>query len=178
MSVSDAEKLVLVMLSEIYKHLKIKGNIDPELVLTTIFNDQMWGLKWEYGGIFTTPSETPPVVRETCDILDMYRVLTPSFNALSPADQKRIKTEGDPFDEYVKYQGFDGNNDPHLGVVSYLVKTLKRYEEIKHPDLNSHSIATIQHYRRMLSIYHKVRDHDTPKLLTADQIIQTIRGGR
>jgi hypothetical protein len=43
MELSNGEKLILVMLAEIYKSQKIKGQIDPDLVLASIFNDKVWG---------------------------------------------------------------------------------------------------------------------------------------
>jgi uncharacterized protein len=175
MNLSDGEKLILVMLSEIYKSQKIKGEIDPDLVLASVFGDKAWGLKWEYGGLFNTPENNPPAVQETCNILDMYRLLTSSFERLSAADKKRVEKEADIFKEYVHYQGFDGNHDEHIGVVGYLVTKLKRYTEIKHPDLNSHSSATLPKYRRMLKVHEKLIDPYPRNGLTADQIIQILK---
>jgi uncharacterized protein YfbU (UPF0304 family) len=174
MKLSDGEKLILVMLAEIYKSQKIKGEIDPDVVLTSVFNDKAWGLKWQYSGLFNAPEDNPPVVRETCNILDMYRLLTSSFERLSGPDKKRVESEAGVFKDYIRYRGFDGNNDEHLGVVSYLVGTLKRYTEIKNPDLNSHSIATLQKYRRMLEVHDRLIDPYPLDGLTADQIIQIL----
>jgi len=176
MKLSDGEKLILVMLSEVYKHLGIKGEINPDLVLTSIFRDKAWGLKWEYGGLFNSKEESTPEVEETCDILNMYRVLTPSYEKLSDEDKKRVDKEAYPFNDNVKFQGFDGNNDPHFGIASYLVTDLKRFTEVQ-PDLNSHSIATIDQYRRMLRAYKPMLDPYPHKGLTADQIIKILTAG-
>ncbi len=45
MQLSDSEKLILIMLSEIHKHLGIKNGIEPEFVESAIYNEQTWGLK-------------------------------------------------------------------------------------------------------------------------------------
>jgi uncharacterized protein len=175
MQLSDGEKLILVMLSEVYKHLKIKGEIDPDLVLTSIFSDKAWGLKWEYGGLFNNQEDNIPVVEETVDILNMYRLLTSSFEKLSEPEKKRVEAEVDVFKDYVKFQGFDANNDEHYGVVSYLVKDLRRFEELKDTYLNSHSIATLTTYRNMLQVFNTMGPTYPRDGLSADQIIQILK---
>jgi uncharacterized protein YfbU (UPF0304 family) len=175
MHLSDGEKLILVMLSEIYKHLKIEGEINSELVLASIFNDKAWGLKWEYGGIFNNPEDNPPAVQETCDILDMYRLLAFSFDELSDEDKARVKSESSPFDDYVKFQGFDGNHDPHHGVVGYLVRDLKRYDELQGHNVNSHTQSTLPKYRKMLKVFEPMRDPYPRDGLTANQLIQILK---
>lgn len=180
MNLSNGEKLILVMLSEVYKHHKIKGEIDPEFVLKTIFNDYAWGLRWQYPGIFNSADDNPPEVDETCAILNMYRLLTSSYEKLSKKDKDRVQAEADPYGDYVEYQGFDGNNDKHLGIVSFLVKELGRYDELEgKEDLNSHSVATLQQYRRMLEVFNSIIEPGYPTNgLTADQIIQILKGGQ
>ena len=183
MKLSSGEKLILVMLSEIYKALKIKGEIDPEVVMRSIFNDQTWGLRWEYGSLFNEPdAENPAVVDETCAILDMYRYVTPAFDKLPKAEQERVKKDAYPFSDFITFQGFDGNHDPHFSVVGYLVNTLDKYHELKgaKASLNSHSSGTLPHYRDMLKIYEE--EMETTSLgsipLTADQLIKILKGGR
>src|ERR1700743_1891440 len=100
----------------------------------------------------------PPVLTETCNILDMYRLLTRSFQQLSGPEKRRVEKEAGVFKDYVRYQGFDGNNDEHLGIVKYLVKNLRRYSEVKNADLNSHSSGTLTKYRRMLEVLHSMID--------------------
>jgi uncharacterized protein YfbU (UPF0304 family) len=178
MVLSDGEKLILVMLSDLYKHLEVKGEIDPELVQASIFNDKLWGLKWEYGSLFNAPQDNPPDVQETADILDMYRWITPAYEKLSQEEKDRIKAETTHWADYVKFKGFDANNDEHYGIVSYLVKTLGRYDELKDTYLNSHSQAELGIYRRMLKHY-KTIERDFPRdPLTADQIIAILKAGQ
>jgi uncharacterized protein len=46
MKLSDGEKLILLMISDIYDHLGIELNtgLDPRLIKSAIHEDQMWGL--------------------------------------------------------------------------------------------------------------------------------------
>jgi len=175
MKLSEGDRLILVMLSELYKHHKIAGEIDPDFVLKTVYNRDDWALAWKYSGLFESEKLLPDV-QETCDILDMYRLLQSSFKKLSPAEQVRVQKEASPFDDYVEYQGFDGNNDPHLHIVSVLVEDLGRYSEIKNPDLNSHSVATLRHYRDMLRRFKPMTDPYPRDGLTCHQIIEVLRG--
>ena len=175
MAISGVERLILVMLAEIYKANKIRGEIDPDFVLATAFSDQDWAFSWRYPGIFRGDPEQPEIVDETCKILDMYRRITRSFEELPQAERDRVTAKSHPFDDYVKFQGFDFNNDPHASVVDHLVKHLERYDEVN-PDLNSHSSSTITQYRRMLE-----RIQDFPMSgpnwqLSADQIIAVLKG--
>ena len=71
MTLSDGEKLILAMLAGIYNKLEIKDDIDPKVILAGIRGDTEWILQWQYGD--SRPGELPPKVKETCDILDMYR---------------------------------------------------------------------------------------------------------
>src|SRR5438270_13959361 len=42
--ISDGEKLILIMLCQLFKHLKLKGGeIDPEFVEAVIFGGHYWG---------------------------------------------------------------------------------------------------------------------------------------
>jgi uncharacterized protein len=47
---THAERLILIMLSEIYEHLGINGRdcIDATFVRSAIETDQTWGLSWQY----------------------------------------------------------------------------------------------------------------------------------
>jgi hypothetical protein len=51
MKLSDGEKLILMMLSEIYEHLKTNGTIDHNLIRTATFGGNCWGLRWHYNSV-------------------------------------------------------------------------------------------------------------------------------
>lgn len=170
MQLTNAEKLILIMLSDIHKHLKIKGEIDPDFVLNTIADDQQWGFEWKYHGVLTD-AETPQEVKETCDILDMYRVLQSSYKDLSAADKQRVKDETGESD--VKFPGFDANNEKHYHIAKYLVDHLGRYSEPKDATKNSHGLM-VEMYDRMLEVFWDIK----PKLLgllTVEQIIAILK---
>ena len=49
---SDGEKLTLIMLCQLFKRLKLEGEIEPEFVEAAIDGGHYWGLEWKYPGIF------------------------------------------------------------------------------------------------------------------------------
>lgn len=175
MNFSHGEKLILVMLAEIYKSAKIKGEIDPDLVLKAVFNNQAWALGWKYRSVFHSEEKNSAVVEETCQILDMYRTITSSFDKLPQAEKVLVEQGAGHFSDYLNFQGFDHNNDEHSWVVPTLVNDLQKYQEIKNPDLNSHSIATIGHYRRMLAKFKAMPLDQQSYKLTADQLIEILK---
>jgi uncharacterized protein len=49
MKLSDGEKLILLMLADMYKGMKIKGDFDPDFISSTIHNNHLWGFDWHSG---------------------------------------------------------------------------------------------------------------------------------
>lgn len=158
MKLSDGEKLILVMLGDIYKKLGIKKNeseVDGDFIQECIYGDQTWALRWRYSGIFHAEGNDPPEVTETAEILTMYRAIKQSYEKLSQADKDKLKKAADYNFSYVEYQGFDGNHDPHISIVRFFVDHLDRFDELKggRQNLNSHSQSALLKYRRMLAVY-------------------------
>jgi uncharacterized protein len=176
MKFSDGERLIIAMLCDIYKSGNIKGEIDPEFVASSILDRQEWALQWKYPGLFHGSDDAPAVLRETCDILEMYRVLTSSFEALSEEDQAKLRSKAAPFDDYLGFRGFDHDSDPHAWIIRFLVEMLNRYADIANPDLNSQSFETLSQYRSMLSRFKQI---DLPPIphnrLSPGQIIAILK---
>ena len=70
------------MLSEIYEHLGINGEIDPTFVREAIYSGNLWGLQSRYPGIFDIEKKDPAIVAEVRDILDMWRLIEPAIERL------------------------------------------------------------------------------------------------
>lgn len=177
MKLSDGEKLIIVMLADIHKALKIKNaEVDPQFVLDIVTSPHKWALRWKYSGIFNDDEEDDRLaVTETCDVLDMWTALEASYKHLSPADKKRVETEAAPFGKKVKFPGFDGNNEPHHGIASTLIEKLGRWSNFDGRNLNSHS-PTIDSARRMLSVFKPLMGTGaTLHQLDADQVIAILK---
>ena len=169
MKLSDGEKLILMVLADMYKHLEIKGEFDPDFISTTISGGHLWGLRWKYTHIPFEKSENPPEVSETVDILDMWSSLEESYAKLSPADNQKVEKEANRTS--VRLFGFDANKENHYFIARYLIEQLDRYPSFRGRDLNSPS-PRIDGYRRMYRVFEPIRPTLVDRSLNADEIVK------
>jgi len=176
MQISDGEKLILIMLSEIYKELNIKGEIDPEFLQSAISSQNIWGIQWKYSGIPFETQDTPPKVREVVDILDMWRSIERAYKNLSKEDQKKFEEEDvNLFGKDPKFPGFDGNNESeYMNIASFLINELGRFQEFKERSLNAH-MPTLETYQRMLHVFEEIRKTFSNKPMTLTQLIAVLK---
>lgn len=157
MKISDGEKLILLMLSELYEKMGIQGEIEPEFIKSAIFRDHLWGIPWKYSGIPFEDQETPEIVKEVVDILDMWSFIEHGYQNLSDEEKAQLEKDADPFGKDPQFRGFDGNNETeHMSVASFLINDLERFEEFKGRSMNSHC-PSIETYRRMLAVFEPMR---------------------
>jgi hypothetical protein len=112
--------------------------------------------KWIFDGLWEEMDEEQ--CKEVLNILDMYRAITDSYNRLD--DKTGIEGQ-----YWLKFKGFDGNNESHLmSYCQYFIIDLQRYEELTYgaefPDFNSH-MPSIEKYRKMLEVWNSlnVKNH-------------------
>lgn len=157
MKITDGEKLILLMLSELYERLNIEGEIEPAFIKSAIFSGNLWGIPWKYSGIPFEDQKTPEIVKKVVDILDMWRFIEADYQKLSEEDKKKLEKDARPFGKDPKFPGFDGNNEPeYINVASFIINELERFEEFRGRSLNAHS-ATLETYQRMLSAFEPIR---------------------
>ena len=171
--ISVGEKLIMMMLRDLYKHQDVKGQIDPDFVEDALCGGHYWGLELEYPGLLDVDTDDPEIVSETLDILEMWHLIESGYKALSEEDQDRVKKEGEPFRGQVSFYGFDGNHDEHSSVAWFLVNKLERFKSLNL--INSHTKATIDLHRRMLQTFKKMRTNLGPDGLGAEQIIALLK---
>ena len=167
--ISDGEKLLMMMLRDLYKHQDVKGQIDPDFIEDALCGGHYWGLEWEYPGLLHNNADDPEILSETLDILQMWHLIESGYKTLSEEDQERVKEEGDPFGGQVSFYGFDGNHDDHSSIAWFLVNKLERFKALN--VINSHTQITIQLHRRMLQAFKNMRANLGPDGLGAEQII-------
>lgn len=159
MKITDGEKLIILMLSELYEELEVNGEIDPKFIKEAIFSNNLWALPWKYSGIPFEDQEDSEIVREVLDILDMWSFIEHSYAQLSDEQKTLLEKEAAPFGKDPRFPGFDGNNESeYMGVASFIVNELERFEEFKGRSFNSHC-PSIDGHRRMLSVFKDVRNN-------------------
>jgi uncharacterized protein len=172
MKLSDGERLILIMLSEIHERLEIKNGVDTKLVKSAIYDGNLWAMERQFSGIFHKYEASPEIVSEATDILDMWRFIETSYQNLPPADKERIKLEAEPFGEHVRFSGFDGNSESeYIGVARCYVNELDSFSLFKGRDFDSH-VPLVAAYRRMYAVFEPMRSSED---LTATQIIEILK---
>jgi uncharacterized protein len=177
MQLSDGEKLILFMLTEICQHLDLKDGVDPKFVQEAISTGNAWGLRWKYPGIFDVSENSEGARNEVLDFLDMWSLIESGYDALSKPDKTRVEQEiGAVGRMATTFPGFDGNNEgAHLNVARFLIDHLDRYEQFKERELNSH-MPSIEAYRRMYEVFEPMRRSlGVGGNLNAAQIIEILR---
>ncbi len=173
MKLTNAEKLMFVMLSEIYEKLGIDrtAGIDPKFIKSAIYTDNTWGLEWEYTGIFGDRTEpTPPEVTEVVNYLDMWSFIEEAYEDLDPPGKEALEERADPFGKDVQFRGFDGNNESeYMSIARFLITELKRFQRFEGRDINSH-MPTVGIYRRMYQVFEPIRRNLVGRRLTIDEL--------
>ncbi|ENM0758767.1 YfbU family protein [Proteus mirabilis] len=156
MKYSQAEKLQLMMLCEIYRVMGIENSFNPDLVEEAISTDNYWALSWEYPSL-ETEDETPSKVKLFVDTVDMYDMLSYTYERLSDEDKKNVSEAVPHFSpEYsLTFPGFDGNNESEYMQIGRLLKTMGRFSGTELTK-NSHA-PSVETYRRMLDIFLPIR---------------------
>ena len=156
MSFTQAEKLQLLMLCDIYEHLEIENGFDPVLVRKSLEPGNEWALNWEYQDI-SDGKDNPPEVSFVCDVLDMFSMLKYSYDKLSNEQKEKLSRDVKSFKPKTDliFGGFDWNNEIKYANVTTMLKSMNRFES-QNIEKNSHA-PRVELYRRMLREYELVR---------------------
>lgn len=176
MKITDGEKLILLMLSELYDKLSVDGEIDSDFIRSAIFHDKTWSIPFEYPSIPFENKKIPDIVKEVLDILDMWSLIEYSYGKLKDEDKADLEKEAKSFEKDPKFQGFDGNQETdYMGTASFIVNQLDRFEKFKGRNFNSHS-PRLDVYRRMFSVFKKIRDNTSfEPSLNAQQLAEILK---
>lgn len=153
---SYGEKLTLWMMCDLMDGLGVNSDVDRGKIREAIQSGNTWSLSSTVLQDIAEPSDQ--IVKETFDILSMWRVIERDIDRLSEDDQKALIEEVG-FGRKPRFEGFDGNNDPHFGVATHIIDEMGRFEEFRGRDLNSHTMSTLPRYRKFLEKYDSISRH-------------------
>jgi len=180
MKLSDGEKLILLMLSQIHEHLELKGDTtNTALVKEAIYSGNLWGLEWGMPGVFHGSETSEEVVREMVHIMSMWERLEQSFNNLSVEDKQWLAKESELGND-VKFHGWDGNSSVEVHYISaahFMVEQLDRFQHFKDRDFNAH-MPTLEAYRRMLPVFETILKRVLNKDFSKEQIAEVLAAYR
>jgi uncharacterized protein YfbU (UPF0304 family) len=155
---SDGEKMLMLMMGDVYKALQIKdADTDPNFLAEVIYGGHYWAPKWDMQGVFHDHVDNPRDVSHVVDVLDMWSFIEEAYEKFSAAQKASIAEQVGPLGKHVQFTGFDGNNESsQMSIARFLVKQMGRFERFKGRDLNSHH-PTYNRYRRMVELFEPMR---------------------
>jgi uncharacterized protein YfbU (UPF0304 family) len=171
MHLSDGEKLILMMLADLYKDLEVAGEIDANFISQAISANQAWAIKYKYGDyIALSRADDPPEVGETHDILDMWRLIEEGYAELSSDDKAKIDASdlGN-----VTFPGFDEQHEKHYFIARFMIEELGLYQRFKGRKLNSHH-QVLDGYRRMYRVFEPIRVGLADRSMSTDEIVKLL----
>ncbi len=169
MKLSDGEKLIIVMMCDIYKTLNMKGTVDPDLVRSAIQSGDLRELQSELQEAFNDPSNAPAI--EVGEILAMWSAIERGYKRLTPEEKDQVEAEAGPLGRGVRFSGFDRNAErEHHDIAHFLIEEVGRFERFQGRKLDSHMPA-LDGYRRMLRVYAPMRPEAGDAKLSVRQII-------
>ena len=174
MELSQGEKLILALLCEIKEQSKLKGEYDPNLIMSAIYNGHLWSLEMEYSHLLNSTEDLPSDVRETIDILDMWAIVEDGYAALSDEEKSKVAIAQKIGNKAPKFNGFDGNNDPHFGIAQHFIQKMGRFQHFSNHPLNSHSQSSLLRYRKMFETFQDIRPKLDGRTLTSEELISIL----
>lgn len=180
MKLTNSEKLILIMLSEVYEKLGISGQkgIDPKFVQEAIYTGNTWGFEWKYSGIFDSSEPAPPEVNEVVNYLDMWYFIEEAYEELDAIQKADLEQKAAPFGKNPHFLGFDGNNESeYMSTARFMMEQLDRFTKFKGRDLNTH-MPSVAGYRRMYETFEPIRRTLLNRRLTVDELASVLNARR
>lgn len=175
LAVSDGEKLLLAMVSDIYAATVKAGEYDPGFVQSALYGGHHWGLEWQHSGLFHGHVDSPAVVSEVVNILAMWSYVESSFAQLAADAQTRVEASAGYDRSLFRFAGFDGNNESeHMSVARFMIEDLERFPSFKGRELNSH-LPVLDRYRRQYRAFEPIRNRAMGEPLRAADLIEILR---
>lgn len=164
---SKRDRIMFLLLLKVLEKIDDENSLDYQLLMSVIKN----GYSYNYDELFVLLYEEIPteVCKKVLDILEMYRGIIYSYDAIKRDGKKTNLTDKD-----VMFPGFDGNRETeYLSYARFFIYDMDRYSEIQNIDmtdnLNSHW-QTLDYYNKMLQIWEEYESLPNRYLMDENQI--------
>lgn len=152
MKFTEEQRLIVMMLADIQKALKVQGQLDQNLVLTAAMDRQEFAIGYKYDHIFGT-ANVPSDFHFVVDVLEMWSVLEEAIENLDINEKSVLEAAAGEQAPRARFTGFDGNQEATLrSYANLLVNTLGDFAQFTGRTLNSHKPMR-DRYERMLVIF-------------------------
>jgi uncharacterized protein YfbU (UPF0304 family) len=171
MNLSEGERLILVMLCDIYKALELKGAVDPDALKPLILEARHNGAARAANGTPGEHRERTAVASEVSEILDMWSAVERGYKHLSIEEKRVVEAEAGPLGRGVRFSGFDAEREiEYRDAAHHLIEVTGLFERFQGRNLEAHMPA-LAGYRRMLRLYGPMRPAARDARLGMRQII-------
>jgi uncharacterized protein YfbU (UPF0304 family) len=170
---SDGEKLITLMLGDLFGKLRVQSEIDIGLLEKVIYGGHYWALRTGLPGIFHGHADTQRQVRLVRDVLQMWSVLQDAFEGLDDEGRSRVAAACPLASEGVVFPGFDANEESeYLGIARFLMEDLEHFGRLAagRRSLNSHW-PMLNAYRSMLDAFDPIAKSLRGRPPTPDELI-------
>lgn len=180
-----ADRLIIAMLGDLFKRLKVKGEINADLVLSALYGGHYWALDWEADGmpthLFHGHEDKKEDVSFVVNVLDMWYLIETSYQGLPKKERDRIAAEvNGPFGTNVNFSGFDSHcESSFIHIARFMIEKLGYFQStFGGRDLDSHIPRAAEH-QRMYRVFEPIR----PTLMGAaplktDQMIEILKAAK
>jgi uncharacterized protein YfbU (UPF0304 family) len=176
MQLTNSEKLILIMLSEVHEKLGINGEsgVDPKFIQSAIYSGQSWGVEWKYSWIFDNPDAQPPELNDVINILDMWSIVEEAHEAFDDGQKAELEEMAAPFGRDPGFPGFDDNEEGEFSsIATFLTEHLDRFTRFKGRICDSDS-PSVAEYRRMYRVFETIQPALFDRRLTINELAQIL----
>ena len=173
---SDGEKMLILMMADLYKHLDVRNaEINPAFLAKVIYGGHYWAPKWGMQGVFHDYVDDPADLKHVVDVLDTWSFIEEAYETFSPEQRDQLAAEVGLRGRNVAFHGFDGNNEAsQLGIARFLIDAMQSFQRFKGRELNSHH-PTEARYRSMIEIFQPMRTTLVGHGLSVMQVIKLLK---
>jgi len=174
MIVTDAERLILLMLSDLHDSAGI-DKINTRLLRSAISTNNTWAINWEIPDLGVELSDTPQEVVDVANYMFMWSILEDTWHYFPENIKERI-SENVQINKTLRFPGFHSTAEKRLyGIAKLFVDDMGRFERHKGRDLNSHTPMEEQ-YKKMYSTFERfVAPDDFSPTLTPENFIDIFK---
>ncbi len=176
MKFTDEQRLIVIMLADIQKSMKVSGEFDPDFIKKVAIDGHEFAIPFEHSGAFpSSDDELPEDFKFVIDVLDMWSFVEDGLKNLDSDGRAALESAAGKFALTAKFDGFDGNGETELmAYTRLLVDDLNRFSEFKGRSFNSHAMRAAR-YASMLSVFEPIRSELLgARELNADELAQIL----
>lgn len=151
-AIPNSDRLIISMLCDLLKAQNVRGEVDPDFIMSTILGGHFWALKMD-SHLFHSHVDDREKFREVIDTLDMWTFVESAITKLTAKEKTTLK-ESRGLDKFI---GYDGHSETeYMGIAHHLIHKMGRFGKFKSRSLDSHS-PTSARYRRMARAFEPMR---------------------